>query len=254
MSQKKIRALLVDDNPEFLDFAARYLAADEGVEVIGAALSGEDALGKAQSLNPDLVLVDLAMPGMNGLEVARLLKSRPAPPRVVLLTMYDNPEYIDAAGKMGADGFVTKAELDTRLLDVIHALFQEKRMMKNILVVDDSRTMRKMVIASLGGMKDLSFHEAASGLEAIEQLALSPIHLMTLDLNMPDMHGMEVLRFTQSHERYRQIPVIVLTTKGDPDSRNTALSSGAAGYLTKPFAPDALAKKIADLLAGEKGA
>jgi two-component system chemotaxis response regulator CheY len=254
MPPNKIRALLVDDNPEFLDFAARYLAGDEGVEVVGAALSGAEALTLAEKLRPDLALVDLSMPGMNGLDVARLLKSRPDPPRVVLLTMYDNPEYIEAAGKMGADGFVTKAELDTRLLNVIHALFQEKRMMKNILVVDDSRTLRKMVIASLGGLKDLSFHEAASGLEAIEQLSLYPIHLMTLDLNMPDMHGMEVLRFAQSHERYRQIPVIVLTTKGDPASRNTALSSGAAGYLTKPFAPGVLAKKVADLLAGEKGA
>jgi len=83
------------------------------------------------------------------------------------------PQYLEAAGEVGADGFVTKAELDTRLLSVIHALFAEKKPMKNILVVDDSRTMRKMVIASLGRLKEASFREAASGLEAIEQLALT---------------------------------------------------------------------------------
>jgi len=252
MPQKKIRALLVDDNPEFLDFAARYLTGDEGIDVVGAALSGAAALTLAEKLRPDLTLVDLAMPGMNGLEVAARLKKLPSPPRVVILTMYNNREYIEAAQEVGADGFVTKAELDVRLLDLIHALFQEKRMMKNILIVDDSRTLRKMVIASLGTLKDVSFHEAASGLDAIEQLALYPIDLMTLDLNMPDMHGMDVLRFVQSHERYRQIPVIVLTTKGDPLSREKAMQSGAAIYLTKPFAPAALSKQVADLLAEER--
>ncbi len=252
MSQQLIRVLLVDDNPEFLDFAARYLAAAGGIEIVGAALSGAEALRLAERLRPDLVLADLAMPGMNGLEVATQLKQWPVPPLVVILTMYDDPEYAAAAKRIGADGFVTKAELDVRLLPTIRALFMEKRMMKNILVVDDSRTLRKMVIASLGGLKNTAFHEAASGLEAIEQLALHPIQLMTLDLNMPDMHGMEVLQFLQAHGRYRQIPVVVLTTKGDPLSREAALKAGAAAYLTKPFQPAVLAKAVADLLAAER--
>ncbi len=251
MSRKKIRALLVDDNPEFLDFAARYLAAAENIEVVAAAMAGEEALHLADRLAPELALVDLAMPGMNGLEVAARLKQRPAPPRVVILTMYDNPEYVAAAQEAGADGFVTKAELDVRLLNLIQALFAEKKMMKNILIVDDSRTLRKMVIASLGGLKEVAFQEAASGLEAIEQLALHPIHLMTLDLNMPDMHGLEVLQFIRAHERYRQIPVVVLTTRGDSHSREQALQAGAAVYVTKPFRPGDLARQVTDLLAGE---
>lgn len=252
MPQQMIRALLVDDNPDFLDFAARYLAAAGGIEIAGTALSGAEALRQAERLGPDLVLVDLAMPGMNGLEVAAQLKQRPVAPRIVILTMYDNPEYAEAAARIGADGFVTKAELDIRLLPLIRALFMEKRIMKNILVVDDSRTLRKMVIASLGQLPDTVFREAASGLEAIEQLALHPIRLITLDLNMPDMHGMEVLQFLQTHARYREIPVVVLTTKGDLLSREAALQAGAAAYLTKPFQPAVLAKAVADLLAAER--
>jgi two-component system, chemotaxis family, chemotaxis protein CheY len=112
-----------------------------------------------------------------------------------------------------------------------------KSKMKNILVVDDSPTMRRMVTASLRGLRDVGFGEAGSGLEALERLALAPVDLMILDLNMPDMHGMEVIEFVRGHQAYRGIPIIVLTTRGDEASRAGALASGATQYLTKPFDP-----------------
>jgi two-component system, chemotaxis family, chemotaxis protein CheY len=121
-------------------------------------------------------------------------------------------------------------------------------MMKNILVVDDSATMRRMVMVSLRGLGEVKFQEAGNGLEAIEQLALGPIDLMILDLNMPDMHGMDVVRFVHAHAAYRAIPVIVLTTRGDEGSRGDALAAGAALYLTKPFDPGTLAAHARKLL------
>src|ERR671927_1178066 len=105
--------------------------------------------------------------------------------------------------------------------------------MKKILIVDDSPTMRRMVTASLRDLQGVSFNEAGSGLEAIEHLALSPVDLMVLDLNMPDMHGMEVVQFVRRHQVYRAMPIIVLTTRGDEASRSAALSAGATIYLTK---------------------
>ena len=116
------------------------------------------------------------------------------------------------------------------------------------LIVDDSPTMRRMVKVSLRDVCTGGFAEAASGLEAIEQLALGPIALMVLDLNMPDMHGLEVLGFVRSHSKYRQVPVIILTTRGDEPSRESALAAGASLYLTKPFAPQALAAHARELL------
>jgi two-component system chemotaxis response regulator CheY len=120
--------------------------------------------------------------------------------------------------------------------------------MKNILVVDDSATMRRMVMASLRGLEDVCFHEASNGLEAIERLALSPIALMILDLNMPDMHGMEVVQFTRGHSAFAAIPIIVLTTRGDEGSRGAAEAAGASRYLTKPFDPVSLADHARKLL------
>jgi two-component system chemotaxis response regulator CheY len=122
--------------------------------------------------------------------------------------------------------------------------------MKKILVVDDSPTMRRMVIASLGDLKGVSFDEAGSGLEAIERLALGPVILVILDLNMPDMHGIEVLQFLRGHSSYREIPVIVLTTRSDEASRTATLDAGASLYLTKPFMPRALAERVRELLEG----
>ena len=111
--------------------------------------------------------------------------------------------------------------------------------MSHILIVDDSPTIRRMVRASLAPLGN-NVIEAASGLEAIEQLALGPIQFMVLDLNMPDMHGLEVLGFIRANEKFRQLPVIILTTRDDEASRTAAMQAGATAYLTKPFTPQSL--------------
>lgn len=120
--------------------------------------------------------------------------------------------------------------------------------MKTVLVVDDSATMRRMVVASLRNLPDTAFQEAANGLEAIERLAVSPVNLMLLDLNMPDMHGLEVVAFVRRHATFKNIPIIVLTTRGDEESRSAALAAGATMYLTKPFEPAILAGSARSLL------
>lgn len=117
-----------------------------------------------------------------------------------------------------------------------------------ILIVDDSATIRKMVRASLQSIEDATFAEAASGLEAIERLAVAPAALIVLDLNMPDMHGIDVLKFVRGHSLHRAVPIVVLTTRGDEASRGAAERAGATAYLTKPFAPAALAATARDLL------
>jgi two-component system chemotaxis response regulator CheY len=120
--------------------------------------------------------------------------------------------------------------------------------MSRILIADDSATIRKMVRVSLQTLEDTEFLEASTGLEAIEQLAVAAVQLIVLDLNMPDLHGIDVLRFVRRHEQYTNLPVIVLTTRGDDASRETAISAGATTYLTKPFVPQVLADTARGLL------
>ncbi|HEY2434878.1 MAG TPA: response regulator [Vicinamibacterales bacterium] len=120
--------------------------------------------------------------------------------------------------------------------------------MERTLVVDDSPTIRRMVMASLREVCLGGFLEAASGLEACEKLALSPVSLIVLDLNMPDMHGLELLAFVRRHPALKSLPVIVLTTRADQESRGAAAAAGASLYLTKPFTPQHLAEQARGLL------
>jgi len=120
-----LRVLLVDDSPEFLESAAYFLSLQPSVKVVGRALSGPDALEMASRLRPDLVLMDWAMPEMTGLEAARRLKAQPGAPRVVILTLHDNPQYRAAAQAAGADGFISKADFGAQLPPLIHRLFAE---------------------------------------------------------------------------------------------------------------------------------
>ena len=127
--------------------------------------------------------------------------------------------------------------------------------MDTILIVDDSPTIRRMVRASLAALPAVTFVEAASGLQAIEVLAVSRVQMVILDLNMPDMHGLDVLRFVRSHDNYKHVPVLILTTRGDQVSRDAALQAGASAYMTKPFAPASLAASVNELmdLSGTRG-
>ncbi len=120
--------------------------------------------------------------------------------------------------------------------------------METILIVDDSPTIRRMVRAALGSLTNVAFVEAGSGLQAIEALAMQSIRMVLLDLNMPDMHGLEVLRFLRSHDQYRDLPVMILTTRGDESSRDVAFQTGASAYLTKPFSPSVLMSSVRQLL------
>lgn len=121
---------------------------------------------------------------------------------------------------------------------------------KEILVVDDSKVMREMVVACLRGLPDARFTQAASGLEAIERLSLSSFDLVILDLNMPDITGIEVLEFVRAQDKLRTLPIVVVTTRGDEESRSAALTAGASSFMTKPFTPEAIAAEANRLLDG----
>ncbi len=117
-----------------------------------------------------------------------------------------------------------------------------------ILVVDDSKVMREMIVACLRGQESFAFTHAASGLEAIERLSLAPFDLVVLDLNMPDIGGVEVVQFVRGQDKLRDLPILIVTTRGDEASRARVLAAGASRFMTKPFTPDAILAAVLDLL------
>ena len=117
------------------------------------------------------------------------------------------------------------------------------------LIVDDSKVMREMIIACLRPQTGWVFTQAASGLEALERLSLKRFDVVVLDLNMPDIGGYEVIEFIRGQDKLRELPILVVTTRGDESSRTRALAAGATRFMTKPFAPEALLGEVRALVA-----
>jgi DNA-binding NarL/FixJ family response regulator len=124
---KPVSVLLVDDSPFFLCIAARFLRAHDEVDLVGTAGGGEEGLAQAQILRPQVVLLDLAMPGLSGLEVIPRLRRILPQVGIVVLTLQDTDSYREAALAAGADDFIPKSVMNTTLLPVIHRVAQARR-------------------------------------------------------------------------------------------------------------------------------
>lgn len=114
-----LRALIIDDNPLFQEAIGELLGRFSGVEVAGMASDGASGLQACAELAPDMVFVDLNMPGMNGLEVARQLQQQAAATRVIIVSLHDGVEYRRRAAAVGAERFICKYDLFAELLAVL---------------------------------------------------------------------------------------------------------------------------------------
>jgi len=121
-----VRILIADSHSAFLRSVAGWLDVVSAMEMVGQTCSGSAALELAQQLRPELVLVGWRLVDMRGTDVTRRLKTLPSPPQVVIMALDDLPAYRAAAVASGADGFIAKAELATRLLPLILAMFAER--------------------------------------------------------------------------------------------------------------------------------
>lgn len=110
-----LRVLLVDDSPAFLKAATQFLTDFCGAVVIGCASSGEEAIEMVEELSPQLVLMDLDMEGIGGLEAAQRIKMRANAPTVVLVSLNAGAEYRNIADSLGIDGFVSKTEFTVQI-------------------------------------------------------------------------------------------------------------------------------------------
>jgi DNA-binding NarL/FixJ family response regulator len=112
----RVTVLTVDDQRIFLRTARSLISATPGFEQVGEAGSGEEALELAAHLRPDLVLVDVRMPGMDGVETARRLTEADPATTVVLISLEEVPELSGAVDRAGAAGYIRKQDLSTRSL------------------------------------------------------------------------------------------------------------------------------------------
>lgn len=122
-----IRVLAVDDHPLIRAGLSAFIGTESGIEVIGEAGNGEEALERFRELHPDVVLMDLSMPVMDGLEATRAILDEFPDARIIVLTTYDGDESIHRALEAGARGYLLKDMLVDEVTDVIRAVCQGRR-------------------------------------------------------------------------------------------------------------------------------
>ena len=126
LPRRTIRTFLAEDSPLLMVLLARIVSGNQRVSIVGSATDGRKAVGNAPTLQPDLVITDLHMPGMDGAEAARRLKQLPNPPIIFVVTGDDTPEARARSMAAGADAFLVKAgNLAPRLLSAIQEFFPD---------------------------------------------------------------------------------------------------------------------------------
>jgi len=118
---------------------------------------------------------------------------------------------------------------------------------KKILFVEDSPTMRRIIENSLKklGIKEIT--DAENGVDALEKIQKQEFDLMLTDWNMPEMNGKELVEHVRKMEKYKNLPILMITTRGMQEDVVTAIKSGVNGYIVKPFTPEILKKKMVEI-------
>lgn len=122
----KLTVLLVDDHEGFINAAMRHFRKVDWLDVIGSAANGLEAIERSETLRPQVVLMDLAMPEMGGLQATRLIKTQDAPPFIVIASHFDDAEHREHAMRAGADDFVSKLSYIQEVLPILEK-FKDRR-------------------------------------------------------------------------------------------------------------------------------
>ena len=143
----KIKVLIADDHQLVREGIQSMLSAEEGIEITGMVPSGEEAINVTRSNPPDVVLMDIIMPGMSGIEAARWIKEIDNSIRVIIVTMEISKEYVSAAIKSGVDGYLPKDISKEILLEAIRSVHQGERYFNDAikkLIFEDFYSVEKL--------------------------------------------------------------------------------------------------------------
>ena len=119
--------------------------------------------------------------------------------------------------------------------------------MQRVLIIDDSSATRAYIRAALEEMAEMQVSEAASGFDALRILPRERFDLLVVDINMPNINGLELISFIRRSETHRETPLLIISTEASERDRARAMQLGANGYLAKPFTAEALAEAVRGL-------
>jgi two-component system chemotaxis response regulator CheY len=117
-----------------------------------------------------------------------------------------------------------------------------------VLIVEDSPTMRQLLVFALRRLRDIEIVEAQDGMDGLRKISSDHYDIALIDINMPVMDGLKLIRLIRDEETLKQIPIVVVTTEGADEDRDRALALGANEYLTKPIQANRVLSVVKDLL------
>ena len=126
-------------------------------------------------------------------------------------------------------------------------------MKPSILVVEDSASMRSFIVTTIEEMNGYRIFESGSGFEALKLLPRQRFDLIITDINMPDINGLELIRYVRSNPLYQDIPLFIITTERGKEDRKRGLALGANEYIVKPFDPKNLQKLVKKYISDMEG-
>ena len=122
-------------------------------------------------------------------------------------------------------------------------------MLKRVLIVDDSEMTRRLISTAVRGLGAFEFEEARDGFEALQKLPAGHFDLLFVDINMPNINGLELIDYCKQSDQYQQIPIIIISTEDSIRDQQKGLELGAADFLMKPIQVDRLIAVIKSTLA-----
>jgi DNA-binding response OmpR family regulator len=241
------RSVLVVDDDRYTTYILKGMLVAAGYRVF-LAHDGDAALGMAREKKPDLVTVDLRMPGVDGLAVVEILKHDPDTRKmpIIVLSVSDDR---DRAAAVGADAFLQKPVDAEPLLDCIARLLAERGKSKQkILLVDDDPGIRMICRDVLEGQGYLVREAPDGDKAAIEARRFRP-DLVLVDVMMPGMDGFTLAQKLRSDRETSLTPIIFLSARGQTADKVRAFKLGAEDYLVKPFDSAELVARVEKALA-----
>ena len=252
------KVLLIEDSEPAAAQIARYLT-EFGIESV-IYPQGESAVNKAMEVKPDVIILDIILPGISGWDVLEQLKANPNTkdiPVVIISVVDDRPR----ATMLGADKYLIKPITKEQLLNALCKIpsLQSGRS-KALILMADGETKKPLILLADDNevsIKSVSAYLTANGCyvmiarngkEALQRIEESVPDLILMDIQMPDIDGLQAIRIIRSNRRFADIPIVALTALAMPGDRERCLEAGADEYIAKPVKLDTLVKIIREKL------
>jgi len=221
---EKIRIVVVDDHPIFRQGVVDTLSIENDIEIIGEATTGEAALELINKTLPDIAILDINLPDMNGQQIAKQIIDNKLPIKIILLTAYDQAEQVIHAANIGANAYCAKDIFPEKLIEIIHAILEDKYFFNNQILTQDQLT--KWLTQTMGRVT------GQSGYEHLNFQPLSKREMQVLQCVTAGLSNKEIAQELRiSHQTVKNHVTAILRKLGVDDRTQAAVFAIKQGWV-----------------------